>query len=54
MITGSGQDHGRARSTTTTAQDVITVKPERSFDALDADRDGCLEWADYQTWTRTG
>ncbi|MEU6240938.1 EF-hand domain-containing protein [Streptomyces sp. NPDC047024] len=34
---------------TTTAQDVITVKLERSFDALDANRDGYLDWSDYQS-----
>ncbi|WP_330236460.1 EF-hand domain-containing protein [Streptomyces sp. NBC_00566] len=33
---------------TTTAQDVISVKLERSFDALDANQDGYLDWSDYQ------
>ncbi|MFJ8443800.1 EF-hand domain-containing protein [Kitasatospora griseola] len=33
---------------TTTEQDVITTKLERQFDALDANQDGYLEWADYQ------
>ncbi|MFE0640932.1 EF-hand domain-containing protein [Streptomyces sp. NPDC058877] len=33
---------------TTTVQDTITAKLERSFDALDADRNGYLDWADYQ------
>ncbi|MBJ7903609.1 EF-hand domain-containing protein [Streptomyces sp. NPDC003656] len=33
---------------TTTAQDVISVKLERSFDALDANSDGYLDWTDYQ------
>ncbi|MFE0704609.1 EF-hand domain-containing protein [Streptomyces sp. NPDC058872] len=33
---------------TTTVQDIITAKLERSFDALDADRNGYLDWADYQ------
>ncbi|MET7610085.1 EF-hand domain-containing protein [Streptomyces seoulensis] len=33
---------------TTTAQDVISVKLERAFDALDADSDGYLDWSDYE------
>ncbi|MFF0381557.1 EF-hand domain-containing protein [Streptomyces sp. NPDC004286] len=33
---------------TTTAQDVVSVKLERSFDALDANHDGYLDWSDYQ------
>ncbi|MER6434607.1 EF-hand domain-containing protein [Streptomyces sp900105245] len=33
---------------TTTAQDVLTIKLERSFDALDANHDGYLDWTDYQ------
>ncbi|TGN78159.1 EF-hand domain-containing protein [Streptomyces bauhiniae] len=33
---------------TTTAQDVISVKLERSFDALDTNADGYLDWSDYQ------
>ncbi|MFD7883913.1 EF-hand domain-containing protein [Streptomyces bauhiniae] len=33
---------------TTTVQDVISVKLERSFDALDANQDGFLDWSDYQ------
>ncbi|MGV9317816.1 EF-hand domain-containing protein [Streptomyces sp. NPDC003660] len=34
---------------TTTAQDVVSVKLERSFDALDANHDGYLDWSDYQS-----
>ncbi|MFF8717247.1 EF-hand domain-containing protein [Streptomyces sp. NPDC015184] len=33
---------------TTTAQDVITTKLERSFEALDDNKDGYLDWTDYQ------
>ncbi|MFB7776732.1 EF-hand domain-containing protein [Streptomyces bauhiniae] len=33
---------------TTTAQDVISVKLERAFDALDANGDGYLDWSDYE------
>ncbi|MFC9154914.1 EF-hand domain-containing protein [Streptomyces bauhiniae] len=33
---------------TTTAQDVISLKLERAFDALDANQDGYLEWSDYE------
>ncbi|MFD4540847.1 EF-hand domain-containing protein [Streptomyces bauhiniae] len=33
---------------TTTAQDVISVKLERAFDALDANSDGYLDWSDYE------
>ncbi|GAB3108107.1 hypothetical protein GCM10027160_05700 [Streptomyces calidiresistens] len=33
---------------TTTAQDVITLKLEREFDAMDANHDGHLDWTDYQ------
>ncbi|MFF8320576.1 EF-hand domain-containing protein [Streptomyces bobili] len=33
---------------TTTVQDVITIKLQREFDALDANQDGYLAWADYQ------
>ncbi|WP_328315738.1 EF-hand domain-containing protein [Streptomyces sp. NBC_00388] len=33
---------------TTTAQDVITAKYERAFDTMDANRDGFLDWTDYQ------
>ncbi|MFJ3660876.1 EF-hand domain-containing protein [Streptomyces sp. NPDC090119] len=33
---------------TTTAQDVISVKLERSFDAYDANKDGYLDWSDYE------
>ncbi|MFH8800865.1 EF-hand domain-containing protein [Streptomyces sp. NPDC017936] len=33
---------------TTTAQDVITVKLERTFDSMDADHDGYLDRTDYQ------
>ncbi|WP_073486891.1 EF-hand domain-containing protein [Streptoalloteichus hindustanus] len=31
-----------------TVQDIIANKLERSFDALDADGNGYLEWSDYQ------
>ncbi|MEV7087867.1 EF-hand domain-containing protein [Streptomyces sp. NPDC093085] len=34
---------------TTAAQPLVTTKLERQFDALDADRDGTLEWSDYQS-----
>ncbi|WP_331733222.1 EF-hand domain-containing protein (plasmid) [Streptomyces sp. NBC_00080] len=33
---------------TTTVQDAITAKLERTFDILDADQDGYLDWADHQ------
>ncbi|MET9887631.1 EF-hand domain-containing protein [Streptomyces sp. NPDC006430] len=33
---------------TIAAQDVITTKLERSFDAWDANHDGYLDWTDYQ------
>ncbi|MEU3839204.1 EF-hand domain-containing protein [Streptomyces sp. NPDC028635] len=33
---------------TTTVQDIITIKLERNFDAMDANHNGYLEWADYQ------
>ncbi|MGQ4417839.1 hypothetical protein ACN6LA_004231 [Streptomyces sp. SAS_269] len=33
---------------TTTMQDVITTKLERSFDAVDVNHDGYLDWTDYQ------
>lgn len=33
---------------TAAAQDVITIKLERTFDQMDANEDGCLDWADYQ------
>ncbi|MFF4591280.1 EF-hand domain-containing protein [Streptomyces sp. NPDC001388] len=33
---------------TTTAQDVIALKLERNFDAMDADHDGYVDWTDYQ------
>ncbi|MET8575135.1 EF-hand domain-containing protein [Streptomyces sp. NPDC005012] len=33
---------------TTVAQDVITTKLERSFDAMDDNQDGYLDWTDYQ------
>ncbi|KJY18132.1 MULTISPECIES: EF-hand domain-containing protein [Streptomyces] len=33
---------------TTTAQDVITGKHDRTFDTLDANQDGYLDWTDYQ------
>lgn len=33
---------------TTVAQDVITLKLERTFDTMDANQDGYLDWTDYQ------
>ncbi|MGA5321132.1 EF-hand domain-containing protein [Streptomyces seoulensis] len=33
---------------TTTAQDVVSTKLERTFDAFDANKDGYLDWSDYQ------
>ncbi|MQS09014.1 EF-hand domain-containing protein [Streptomyces alkaliphilus] len=33
---------------TTTAQDIVTLKLEREFDAMDANQDGYLDWSDYQ------
>ncbi|MFI5924303.1 EF-hand domain-containing protein [Streptomyces anulatus] len=33
---------------TTTVQDVVQLKLERQFDALDADNDGYLDWSDFQ------
>lgn len=33
---------------TTAARDIITIKLERSFDTMDANRDGYLDWSDYQ------
>ncbi|WP_404817035.1 EF-hand domain-containing protein [Streptomyces thermolineatus] len=33
---------------TTTAQDVIAIKLEREFEAMDANHDGYLDWTDYQ------
>lgn len=33
---------------TTVVQDVITTKLERTFDSMDANRDGYLDWTDYQ------
>ncbi|MBB0246199.1 EF-hand domain-containing protein [Streptomyces alkaliphilus] len=33
---------------TTTAQDIIALKLEREFDAMDANQDGYLDWSDYQ------
>ncbi|MFF9378637.1 EF-hand domain-containing protein [Streptomyces griseoluteus] len=33
---------------TTTAQDIVSVKLERTFDAFDANKDGYLDWSDYQ------
>ncbi|MEV6612996.1 EF-hand domain-containing protein [Streptomyces sp. NPDC051051] len=33
---------------TAAAQDVMTVKLERTFDTMDADHDGYLDWTDYQ------
>jgi Ca2+-binding EF-hand superfamily protein len=34
---------------TSTAQDVITAKLERTFDTLDANNDGFLNWSDYRS-----
>ncbi|MEU5098726.1 EF-hand domain-containing protein [Streptomyces sp. NPDC020996] len=33
---------------TAAAQDIMTVKLERTFDAMDANHDGYLDWTDYQ------
>ncbi|AZS83744.1 EF-hand domain-containing protein [Streptomyces griseoviridis] len=33
---------------TAAAQDVITTKLERTFDTMDANHDGYLDWSDYQ------
>ncbi|MFF5896128.1 EF-hand domain-containing protein [Streptomyces argenteolus] len=33
---------------TTAAQDIITVKLERTFDQMDSNQDGYLDWSDYQ------
>ncbi|MFH9670429.1 EF-hand domain-containing protein [Streptomyces globisporus] len=33
---------------TAAVQDMITIKLERTFDAMDANRDGHLDWSDYQ------
>ncbi|MEV7198932.1 EF-hand domain-containing protein [Streptomyces griseoluteus] len=33
---------------TTTAQDIVSAKLERSFDALDVNGDGYLDWSDYE------
>ncbi|WP_079105078.1 EF-hand domain-containing protein [Streptomyces prasinopilosus] len=33
---------------TAAAQDIITIKLERTFDGLDANHDGYLDWTDYQ------
>ncbi|MFD3762279.1 EF-hand domain-containing protein [Streptomyces sp. NPDC058622] len=33
---------------TTAAQDIITIKLERTFDQMDANKDGYLDWSDYQ------
>jgi Ca2+-binding EF-hand superfamily protein len=33
---------------TAAAQDVITTKLERTFNAMDANRDGYVDWTDYQ------
>ncbi|MEU1090029.1 EF-hand domain-containing protein [Streptomyces sp. NPDC005576] len=30
------------------AQDIITIKLERTFDQMDADKDSYLDWSDYQ------
>ncbi|MFG2216500.1 MULTISPECIES: EF-hand domain-containing protein [unclassified Streptomyces] len=34
--------------TTAAAQDIITVKLERTFDNIDANHDGYVDWTDYQ------
>ncbi|MCZ2526772.1 EF-hand domain-containing protein [Streptomyces sp. HB2AG] len=33
---------------TTTVQDIIAIKLEREFEAMDANHDGYLDWTDYQ------
>ncbi|WP_416518352.1 EF-hand domain-containing protein [Streptomyces achromogenes] len=33
---------------TTAARDIITIKLERTFDQMDANHDGYLDWTDYQ------
>ncbi|MEV5864329.1 EF-hand domain-containing protein [Streptomyces sp. NPDC052071] len=33
---------------TTATQDIITIKLERTFDQMDANQDGYLDWSDYQ------
>ncbi|WP_327326551.1 EF-hand domain-containing protein [Streptomyces sp. NBC_01210] len=33
---------------TAAAQDVITIKLERTFETMDANQDGYLDWTDYQ------
>ncbi|GHF21717.1 hypothetical protein GCM10018789_59640 [Streptomyces werraensis] len=33
---------------TTTAQDILTLKPERTLDQMDANHDVHLDWTDYQ------
>jgi Ca2+-binding EF-hand superfamily protein len=33
---------------TTAVQDIMTVKLERTFDQMDANDDGYLDWSDYQ------
>ena len=33
---------------TTTAQDILTLKLERTFDQMDANHDGYMDWTDYQ------
>ena len=33
---------------TAAVQDVITIKLERTFDTMDANHDGYLDWSDYQ------
>ncbi|MEW2426064.1 EF-hand domain-containing protein [Streptomyces nigra] len=33
---------------TTAAQDIVIIKLERTFDQMDANNDGYLDWTDYQ------
>ncbi|MGZ9934980.1 EF-hand domain-containing protein [Streptomyces sp. NC-S4] len=33
---------------TAAAQDIVTVKLERTFETMDANQDGYLDWTDYQ------
>ncbi|GAA3503223.1 hypothetical protein GCM10019016_103330 [Streptomyces prasinosporus] len=33
---------------TTTTQDILTLKLERTFDSMDANHDGYLDWSDYR------
>uniref|UniRef100_A0AAU2VP16 EF-hand domain-containing protein n=1 Tax=Streptomyces sp. NBC_00008 TaxID=2903610 RepID=A0AAU2VP16_9ACTN len=33
---------------TAAAQDIVTIKLDRTFDAMDANHDGYVDWTDYQ------